>query len=141
MAIRFDYVVPDRVPASWPEGDWCSSLATRVEQIAKTWVAQADIEPLRRDPRRAGEIAAAAFTAQLASLHPRSLTVRPRIPESAIAALPVPEIASQTTNAKPVIFIGLDGADWQLLDRLMRDGAMPNLQSLVREGTAGDLPV
>ncbi len=139
VAVRFDYAVPDRVPPSWPAGAWCASLSSRVEQSAKSWIAHADVEALRRDPRRAGESAAAALAAELAVLHPRSLTVRPRIPESAMATLPVPEIAAQTTKARPVIFIGLDGADWQLLDQYMRAGAMPNLQSLVREGTAGDL--
>jgi Flp pilus assembly protein TadD len=139
VAIRFDYAVPDRVPASWPAGDWCASLSARVEQIAKTWIAQADVDALRRDPRRAGEGAASALEKQLAALHPRSLTVRPRIPESALATLPVPEIAELSIKTRPVIFIGLDGADWLLLDQYMRAGAMPNLQSLVREGTAGDL--
>lgn len=139
VGVRFDYAVPERVPAQWPAGDWCTSLGTHVEKLAKEWVAAADVEPLRRDPRRAGEIAAAALETQLASLRPRSLTVRPRIPESALATLPVAEIASRATKAPPVMFIGLDGADWQLLDAYMRKGAMPNLQSLVREGTAGDL--
>ena len=139
VAIRFDYTVPDRIPASWPATDWCSSLGTKVESIARSWMARADVETLRRDPRRAGEAAAAALETELASLRPRSLTVRPRVPESAIASLPVPEIAAQATKANPVIFIGLDGGDWQLLDQYMRAGAMPNLQSLVREGTAGEL--
>lgn len=139
VAVRFDYAVPERVPASWPNGDWCASLGARVGEIAKTWIAQADVDALRRDPRRAGEAAAAALEQQLAALHPRSLTVRPHVPESAIATLPVAEIAAQATKTRPVIFIGLDGADWQLLDAYMRKGAMPNLQSLVNEGTAGDL--
>lgn len=139
VGVRFDYAVPGRVPASWPAGDWCASLGKQVEEIAKAWVAQAEVEPLRRDPRRAGEVAAGAFETRLASLSPRSLTVRPRVPESALATLPVAEIAARATKAPPVIFIGLDGADWQLLDEYMRKGAMPNLQSLVREGTAGDL--
>jgi tetratricopeptide (TPR) repeat protein len=34
---------------------------------------------------------------------------------------------------KQIIFIGLDGADWQLLDRYMADGTMPNLARIVRE--------
>ena len=33
-----------------------------------------------------------------------------------------------------VIFIGLDGGDWQLLDRYMSDGTMPNLRKLVEKG-------
>ncbi|HEV7767485.1 MAG TPA: alkaline phosphatase family protein [Thermoanaerobaculia bacterium] len=139
VAVRFDYTVPDRVPASWPEGDWCASLASRVEQIAKSWIAKADVDTLRRDPRAAGESSAASVEKTLADLRPRSLTVRPTIPKSALATLPIAEIASRATKAPPVIFIGLDGADWQLLEPWMRDGSMPNLQSLVREGTAGDL--
>lgn len=139
VGVRFDYAIPARVPASWPAGDWCTSLSARVEAMTKEWMAQADVDPLRRDPRRAGELAASALTQLLADLHPRSLTVRPRVPETAIATLPVAEIASHATKTPPVIFIGLDGADWQLVDEYMRKGAMPNLQSLVREGTAGNL--
>jgi predicted AlkP superfamily phosphohydrolase/phosphomutase/Tfp pilus assembly protein PilF len=33
-----------------------------------------------------------------------------------------------------VVLIGLDGADWTLLDRLAASGAMPNFARLVREG-------
>jgi tetratricopeptide (TPR) repeat protein len=139
VAVRFDYAVPDRVPAAWAKGDWCASLGAHVTALAKTWIANANADALRRDPRRAGEAAAVAIYEQLAALHPRLLTVRPAVPESAIATLPVPEIAAETTKAKPVIFVGLDGADWQLLDSYIRKGAMPNLQSLVAEGTAGDL--
>ncbi len=39
----------------------------------------------------------------------------------------------------PVYFIGLDGGDWQLLDRLMAEGRMPELARLVREGHRGVL--
>ena len=38
-----------------------------------------------------------------------------------------------------MIFLGLDGADWQLLDSYVRDGNMPNLARLVAEGTSGTL--
>jgi len=40
---------------------------------------------------------------------------------------------------RPVLFIGLDGADWQLLDSYMKDGSMPNLAALAREGRTGVL--
>lgn len=141
VAVRFDYAVPQRVPQSWPDGDWCSSLNARVQELTKSRLAGADVEALRRNPREAGERAAAALQSQIAQweLQPKSLTVRPRVPESALATLPIADIASRTTQSKPVIFIGLDGADWQLLDFYMRKGAMPNLASLVSEGTAGDL--
>src|SRR5213075_199738 len=33
-----------------------------------------------------------------------------------------------------VVFVGLDGADWQLLDQYIAGGTMPNLADLVRSG-------
>jgi Flp pilus assembly protein TadD len=139
VAVRFDYVVPPRVPAGWPAGDWCGSLGGFTERFLDALIAGADVDALRRDPRDSGESIARALQERFAELHPRALTVRPRIPEDALATLPVAEIASQTSRTPPLIFIGLDGGDWQLFDEYMRKGAMPNLQSLVREGTAGDL--
>ena len=38
-----------------------------------------------------------------------------------------------------VIFIGLDGADWSLLDQYIARGAMPALAKLVKEGSSGKL--
>ena len=48
-------------------------------------------------------------------------------------------VSSTAATGRRVIFIGLDGADWQLLDEYMSAGAMPNLARLVREGTSGVL--
>ncbi len=45
-----------------------------------------------------------------------------------------PERRPTPTVQARVLFIGLDGGDWQYLDRLMAEGAMPNLAGLVREG-------
>jgi tetratricopeptide (TPR) repeat protein len=42
-------------------------------------------------------------------------------------------------SAPRVIVVGLDGADWQLLDRYLAAGAMPELSRLVREGRPGVL--
>ena len=52
---------------------------------------------------------------------------------------PVPEIARAVAAAPPVILVGLDGADWELLDRFVAAGAMPNLAGLLGEGTGGVL--
>jgi Tfp pilus assembly protein PilF len=49
----------------------------------------------------------------------------------------IPSIASQAKPARPVIFIGLDGADWSLLDQYIQQGTMPSLARLVREGVSG----
>jgi Flp pilus assembly protein TadD len=40
---------------------------------------------------------------------------------------------------RPVIFVGLDGADWELLDEYAASGVMPNLAALVAEGAGGAL--
>jgi type I phosphodiesterase/nucleotide pyrophosphatase len=48
-----------------------------------------------------------------------------------------PQIASQATSGKRVIFIGLDGADWSLLDQYVSRGVMPTLAKLVSEGSSG----
>jgi len=141
VAVRFDYAVPARVPKTWPAGNWCTSLDTRIAQAAKNWIANADVDGLRRDPRGAGEAASSTLQREMETwgIRAQHVTVRPAIPPAAIATLPVAGIAARAVAAPPVIFIGLDGADWQLLDVYMKAGAMPNLQALVREGTAGDL--
>ena len=45
-----------------------------------------------------------------------------------------PHRATRTETPKRVIFVGLDGADWELLDRYAADGTMPNLGALVHSG-------
>jgi len=56
---------------------------------------------------------------------------------SASPATATPQIASKTTPGKRVIFIGLDGADWSLLDQYASRGVMPTLAKLVAEGSSG----
>jgi tetratricopeptide (TPR) repeat protein len=51
----------------------------------------------------------------------------------------VTEIARRAIPGKRVIFIGLDGADWSLLDGYAARGVMPTLARLVKEGTSGTL--
>jgi tetratricopeptide (TPR) repeat protein len=55
------------------------------------------------------------------------------------APKPAPEIARAVRQARPVLFVGLDGADWELLDGYMAAGVMPNLAALAREGRTGVL--
>ncbi len=42
-------------------------------------------------------------------------------------------------KANKVIVIGLDGATWDVLDRWIRDGTLPNLAKLRNEGSWGIL--
>jgi Flp pilus assembly protein TadD len=51
----------------------------------------------------------------------------------------VAEIASRAEKRPPVVFLGLDGADWTLLDGYMSRGVMPALRRLVEEGSSGTL--
>ena len=48
-----------------------------------------------------------------------------------IACNPTPQ---HRESPRRVIFVGLDGADWQLLNGYMGDGTMPNLAAMVRTG-------
>lgn len=55
------------------------------------------------------------------------------------STLAIPEIQSRVVPGRPVVMIGLDGADWALLDRYISQGGMPTLGALVKEGTRGAL--
>ena len=57
-------------------------------------------------------------------------------PTEAVAAS---DIARRAMAGKRVIFLGLDGADWSLLDGYAARGVMPTLARLTAEGTSGTL--
>jgi predicted AlkP superfamily pyrophosphatase or phosphodiesterase len=59
--------------------------------------------------------------------------------QSSTPAVATGEIASKATPGKRVIFNGLDGADWSLLDQYGSRGVMPTLARLVAEGASGTL--
>jgi Flp pilus assembly protein TadD len=82
--------------------------------------------------------AVAALVAAWLQLGPRLAPQRGGAPAPAGAGT-VPEIARASSSAPPVIFVGLDGADWELIDRLVADGSMPELARLLREGASGVL--
>ena len=65
----------------------------------------------------------------------------PDSPSAASSSAPeqVTEIVQKSRKTPPVIFIGLDGADWQLLDSYASAGLMPNLKRLAGEGTTGTI--
>jgi hypothetical protein len=43
-------------------------------------------------------------------------------------------VVDRSHDGKRVLFIGLDGVDWRLLDRFMGDGSMPRLAAIARDG-------
>jgi tetratricopeptide (TPR) repeat protein len=55
---------------------------------------------------------------------------------SCAKALPpgaVQTVVDRSHEGKRVIFVGLDGADWRLLDTLVADGTMPHLAALLKK--------
>ena len=63
-------------------------------------------------------------------------------PAARPAPVEVSDVATRTrrTAAGPaVIWLGLDGLDWELLDRLAAEGKMPNWKRLTAEGWTGRL--
>jgi Flp pilus assembly protein TadD len=55
------------------------------------------------------------------------------------SAEPPAAATSPKAAAARVLFVGLDGADWPLLDALMAEGRMPELAALCREGRVATL--
>jgi predicted AlkP superfamily phosphohydrolase/phosphomutase/Flp pilus assembly protein TadD len=56
-----------------------------------------------------------------------------------VDAADVPRTPRPSGGRAPVIWLGLDGLDWELLDRLASEGKMPNWKRLVEEGSSGRL--
>jgi Flp pilus assembly protein TadD len=77
--------------------------------------------PLRRSTFPA--VAALAFGLLAAS---SSLEAQPKKPAG-------------SAQRSRVIFVGWDGADWTLLERLMKEGRLPNLSAIVANGRTWDL--
>ncbi|HEX7418597.1 MAG TPA: alkaline phosphatase family protein, partial [Thermoanaerobaculia bacterium] len=133
LNINFAYDPPAVLPDDWPAGDWCASLATFVNHNVR---ANANDDPRASELRISGDLQRALANAGLKT---SSVSVRLQLPPGWERTRPVPEIARLAKAAPPLLFIGLDGADWQLLDDYIAAGAMPNLARLAREGTSGTL--
>ncbi len=138
LRVRFAYDLPETLTAGWPEGTWCTSLNERVSAIARH---RETVETWIDDRRAAGDRIAAAITSALGrdGIRTDSVSVRADLPAGFDRLRTAPDVVARVHSARPVIFIGLDGADWQLLDDYMADGTMPNLKRLVATGSGGVL--
>jgi tetratricopeptide (TPR) repeat protein len=141
LRMRFAYDLPESLTANWPAGDWCASLAARVSVMARDASRAETVETLLADRRAAGDRIAAAMARSLDrdGLRADAVSARADLPAGFDRLRIARDVASRAHSARPVIFIGLDGADWQLLDEYLADGTMPNLKVLVATGAGGVL--
>jgi Flp pilus assembly protein TadD len=137
LRVRFTYHPPATLPTDWPKGDWCASLRQRVASNVARWSSAESVGALL-DRRAAGDRAAAAIARDL-GFRAASVFVRVDLPPGFKRLLAVGNVAARARSAPPVIFIGFDGADWELLDEYMKSGAMPTLQRMVATGAGGVL--
>ncbi|HEY1433941.1 MAG TPA: alkaline phosphatase family protein, partial [Thermoanaerobaculia bacterium] len=107
-------------------------------------------EPFGRAGARTSAGAAALAAALLTGScgqrsEPSASAAAPAHPAPAVAA---PSVETEDSAARtkrpaggraPVIWLGLDGLDWDLLDRLSREGKMPNWSRLVEKGASAKL--
>jgi tetratricopeptide (TPR) repeat protein len=141
LPIRVLYRPPAAVPNGWPAGDWCASLEARIARAATTWAAGTSADAILADRRAIAHAASEAIARDLASAGVLTTDVKVRVdlPAGFERLRSIPQIAARSHRTAPVIFIGLDGADWELLDTYIANGSMPVLQRLVKEGTSGAL--
>lgn len=141
IPVRFLYEVPAKLPTDWPDGDWCGSLEQWISGRLTLAISGISSDRLMTNPRETGDQLSKALERDLraASIQANSVSARIDLPAGWERTRPVSEIARLARAEKPVIFIGLDGGDWQLLDDYMSRGLMPNLSRLVREGASGTL--
>jgi Flp pilus assembly protein TadD len=141
VPVSFLYEPPATLPADWPDGDWCSSLNAFVQQRLTKALRELPQDALIEHNREAADKISKSLDDDLqrARISANSVAARIVLPPGWQQTLPIPEIARAAQPKSPVIFIGLDGGDWQLLDDYIADGTMPNLARLVREGASGEL--
>jgi hypothetical protein len=141
VPVSFVYDSPATLPRDWPAGDWCKSLKAWVTTRLTQTLSGVNLDSLTERPREMADRLSKSLASDLdrSSIRATGVSVRIELPAGWQRTLPNPEIATLARSSHPVIFIGLDGGDWQLLDDYIAQGTMPNLARLVREGASGML--
>jgi tetratricopeptide (TPR) repeat protein len=141
VPVSFTYEAPATLPADWPDGDWCTSLKSWLAAHLAQAMTGVTPETLASQSREVSDRLSNMLASDLgrSSIKADAVSVRMEMSFGWQRTVPIPEIAKSVRAANPVIFIGLDGADWQLLDDYVANGTMPNLARLVREGASGVL--
>ncbi len=96
-------------------------------------------DSLRRSPAIAAILAWLLFAVACRKTAPGPQPAGAAERRLAVESNDPPRQARSAQGRHRVIVIGLDGADWSLLDRLAAEGRMPNLARLMREGRTARL--
>ena len=141
VRVSFTYDPPEVIPRDWPPGDWCQSLSRRVEKRLGGSLSTSSYEIVAAAPRRVSTVVTEELAGALDrdGLRLSNVAARFELGRPVQRVEVVPDVVRLARRANPVIFIGLDGADWQLLDVYIARGIMPNLASLVWDGSGGTL--
>jgi len=141
LRVRFVYDPPASLPTDWPAGDWCTSLAKHVADVARNASQHETADALLADRRGAGDRIASAISQALRreGIRADAVSARADFSPGFERLRSVTDVATHARSARPVIFVGLDGADWQLLDEYTANGTMPNLKRLADTGSGGVL--
>jgi len=141
LRVQFTYAAPETFPGGWTGADWCSSLLARVTALAREAARAQTADSLLANRRAVTDQIARTISQQLTreGVRAESTSVLIDLPKGFDRLRAMNDLARQSRPARPVIFVGLDGADWQLLDDYMANGSMPNLNHLVANGAGGIL--
>lgn len=121
------------------EGGVPAALATLASHVVTDVGSRRDAESILSDPSiLEGAVRAAIESSGLAV---DRLRVRSAQGDEALYRRRTAEASSlaRPPLARRVLVVGWDGADWRILDPLMRAGKLPNLARLVRDGARADL--
>ena len=139
--VRFTYLPPALLGRGWAAGDWCSLLETRVAADVTRQTIRYSASDFLEHQRQTTDAISTALDRQLRAdgVIPEGVSVRLDLPAGFDRLRAIANVAKQSHAMPPVIFIGLDGADWNLLDGYMGAGLMPNLKKLTTTGHRGTL--
>jgi len=127
-------------PARWRELDAAGQgrgMRGALEGGLRAAVAASDFRPSARSDVSGAVLRQLEVTAR-ETLAARGLSVV-RLDLAAVDFLSVPFAGAPPPLDTKLLVIGLDGADWAVLDPLLRQGRMPHLARLIANGVRADL--
>ncbi len=139
--IELVYNAPRSLPSQWPTGNWCQSLDRKIQQELEQWSAEQSPAMVSEPGWQPDVLLTNRLrqTLQDGGLTIRGLQLRVDLPAAMTGRRPVGEVTALAEPGRPLIVLGLDGADWTFLDPLMAAGELPELRKLVDEGRGGIL--